>query len=334
MRTDPSPASALSPARGVNLVGFSDAEYVGGDATLEDSLASLAKLGANWVAIVFWWFQDHARADHIRPLPERYTIADDTIAAAIGAAQRHGLRVLLRPLLDVADGTSRTSIRPSRGWYDAYRAYVLRYAALAHNCNCDALSIGAELTGAEPQAPFWRDLATAARGHFRGPLVYSANHDAAARVTWWDAVDIVGVDAYYPVAQRAGEDAGAMAANWSAQLARLQSALSASAGERPIWLTELGVMAARGAPRAPWAFARPWPRGVDLDVTDLAEQRNYYAGALQALREHPRITGVFWWSWYPTPGIPAARASDFSPQGKPAAEVLALHWARDAAETT
>ncbi len=33
-----------------------------------------------------------------------------------------------------------------------------------------------------------------------GPLLYAANHGNELFVQWWDAVDIIGVDAYYPLA--------------------------------------------------------------------------------------------------------------------------------------
>jgi hypothetical protein len=35
------------------------------------------------------------------------------------------------------------------------------------------------------------------QSRYSGPLLYAANHGNEGSVAWWDAVDIIGVDAYY-----------------------------------------------------------------------------------------------------------------------------------------
>lgn len=62
----------------------------------------------------------------------------------------------------------------------------------------------------------WRALIAAVRGVYRGPLSYAANFDQVDEVGFWDALDAIGVNAYYPLS------------TWGLSGERLQAALTSS----------------------------------------------------------------------------------------------------------
>lgn len=105
---------------GANLVGFQSSEFVGSDARVSEALRMFQVIGGNWTAINVWWFQDSIDAEEIMPAPDAYTISDEAVEAAIAAAHAAGLRVLLRPVIDVRDGEWRARIRPTARWFESY----------------------------------------------------------------------------------------------------------------------------------------------------------------------------------------------------------------------
>lgn len=317
------------PVRGVNLVGFQTGEYVGPDARLGESLGAFSALGGNWVAVNFWWFQDNATSAEITPDPALYTISDEAIVAAVQAAHDQGLNVLLRPVVDLRDGARRGTIQPSPAWFNAYGGFIQHFAALAEQWQVAAFSVGVELSATQPDEADWRQLIAAVRTTYSGALVYCANHDGVADLAWWDALDIIGVDAYYAVERRPDADAATMTCAWSYWLDRLERDTAARYPGKPVWLTEVGALAARGSARAPACYSGSCSGLVDVDTVDYAEQAHYYRAALLAAGQRPWLSGVFWWSWYPDPGAAYVRATDYSPQGKPAADVLREFWTGD-----
>ena len=119
----------------------------------------------------------------------------------------------------------------------------------------------------------WRRLIDRCRQHFDGPLTYAASWDEADRVEFWDAIDVVGVDAYFPITERADADRSDMLAGWQPWLQHLE-ALHQSSG-RQVLLTEIGYRSIDGAGMHPYRFG-------DTGPYDPTEQADLYWAALEA----------------------------------------------------
>jgi hypothetical protein len=151
---------------------------------------------------------------------------------------------------------------------------------------------------------------------FRGPLTYSANFDSYGRIGFWDALDVIGVSAYFPL----GEDAPStesLAAAWDEIMAPLESL--ARRTNRRVVFTEIGYPAVPSAARRPWDDP-PGPADVWL-------QARLYEAALQAVSKRPFMAGTFFWLWE---GVaqPPFRDASFSIQDKPASFVMAGWYER------
>ena len=133
---------------------------------------------------------------------------------------------------------------------------------------------------------------------------------------FWDALDLVGVDSYFPVADR--NDAGRleMLAGWQPWLDRLER-LHRQTG-KPILLTEIGYRSVDGAGKEPFTFGS----GAGVDV---GEQADLYWAALEATGRETWIEGVWWWNWL-ADGTGGALNRDYTPSGKPAEAVLTAAW--------
>jgi hypothetical protein len=198
-------------------------------------------------------------------------------------------------------------------WFRGYGRYLLEYAAQARDAGADMLCVGRELDRTVVlRERDWRRLIARVREVYPGPLVYSANFDTFHQVGFWDALDFVGVSAYFPLSRRPDPGVEELAAAWDPILSKLEDV--SRRFDRPLILTELGYPATAGAAAEPWrergAPADPWI------------QARCYEAALRALEGRSRIEGAFWWLWEGT-AQPPFRDPSFSIQGKPAAFVVA-----------
>ncbi len=286
------------------------------------SFAGLAATGANATAIIATQYQSTIDANTVGADPER-TPSDEALRVAIARARAAGLSVRLRLLVDVTDGGSRVQISPAEpdAWFAAYRARVVHYAALAEAAGVRTLEIGAELrdlTG-PANAGRWRAIVAAARAVFGGRVTYAANWDEFGRINWWDAVDEIAIDAYFPLALAAAPSEDDVVAAWNRFVDAEgnvhwyldEIAAVAARFDRRVVFAELGYRSARGALVAPWRAAEHY--SAQEQVTGLV-------AALRALAARRWFAGVYLWHWSSNPDAGGPGDLDHTIQHKPAEE--------------
>lgn len=106
----------------------------------------------------------------------------------------------------------------------------------------------------------WRRVIATARATYRGRLTYAANFDQVEAVGFWDALDAIGINAYYPLRDPESEPSGrgellaALEAGWAEVLRGIEQLRARRGlGEMPVVFTELGYTPRAGATAAPWA---------------------------------------------------------------------------------
>ncbi|GAA2088075.1 glycoside hydrolase family 113 [Actinomadura alba] len=317
----PGSAERSSPAiqaqrRGFALPSWSTGDYDGPHAAAY--VKAIADTGASWLQLNPTWYQQDPRDGEPRRTDE--TASDDGVRHIIGLARAAGLKVLLKPHVDLLDGQDRATIRPAdRGrWFAAYTRLIVHYAGLAREAGATEFAVGTELAGLSAERPEWLAVITAARERFGGPLVYAANYDEYARVRFWDALDLIGIDAYWPIADRPTTDPAALRRAWRPIAMRL-AAFSAE-HRRKILFTEAGYVSQRGATTRPYSWTISEVRGDE-------EQAAAYEALLKGFSGQPWWAGVHWWMWddWPDAGeTPPPLA--YSPHGKPAEQVVRRWW--------
>lgn len=291
------------------------------------SFARLASLGVDRVSI-HTWDPLQLAVDGPRLARPPRGLAFRGLPEIVRNAHAAGLKVMLKPHLEMSahveagGGPWHNTIAMRteadwREWFEGYGRYLLDYAGQARGAGADMLCVGRELdrTVALREAD-WRRLIARVRDVFPGPLVYSANFDSYRTVGFWDALDYVGVSAYFPLSASADPSLEDLATGWARALPGLEE-VSRRFG-RPVLLTEVGYPAARGAAGTPWAEGGP--------PADPWLQARCYEATLRAVAARPWIAGAYWWLWEGTTRPPFRDAS-YSIQGKPASFVLA-RWFR------
>ena len=257
---------------------------------------------------------------------------DAAVVAAIQNLQAQGLSVVLKPQVDSIDGVYRGSFAPTSpaAWFASYQTFILHYAQLASENNVGTLIIGTELKSLSGSAyeTYWDNIIAQIRSSYPSlTLIYGANATGAGdeftTVSFWDKVDIIGVDGYFPLTNQANPTVAQLVAAWTNNkngfnaVAALQ-ALQSQYG-KPLIFTELGYVSAAGTNEAPYNSAAA---GAAYDPT---EQQDCYEAFFQVFSQQTAwMKGVFWWAWTVSP--PGADDTGYTPQNKPAGTAVLPEW--------
>jgi hypothetical protein len=284
-------------------------------------MRDIAMIGANWVQIVPTWYQSTLSSNEIAPTES--SVDDANVRQAIGLAHSAGLKVMLKPHVDPLHGGIRSHIDPSNpeAWFVSYRRFITHYADLARRLGVDQFAVGTELAGVSHDRQRWLAVVKDVRNRYRGPLVYAAQHVEYSAVTFWDAVDFVGIDAYWELSEQPTTDVAQLQHAFAAKRDEL-AAFSARVG-RPILFTEAGYPSQVGAATAPW----------DENVADQPaqdEQAAAYQALLATFSGQRWWAGVFWWTWRVQHrySVHPAEELDHSVRGKLAESVLGKWWGK------
>lgn len=287
------------------------------------ALEQLAASGANTVTLVVTWYMPHPASNEIRRT--QATASDESLVWALKRAQELNLRVLLKPMVDVEDQSWRAYIKPddSNTWFATYAAMINHYADMAAQHNAWGLVVGNELVSMSTNKDHeqrWRDIIADVRERFEGKLTYGANWGGTAsvqeftQIPFWDALDYLGIAAYFELSEHAQPSKDEMRQQW----VRWQQDLIAPFQQRhnkPVLFTEIGYRSLDGAASEPWNAAR------DGQV-DLQEQMDCYEVAFEAWADVPWFAGMLFWNWNPSSAV-SPRDTGYEIQNKPALATLA-----------
>lgn len=311
--------------RGVSYVSYEWGDLPSfASAESDQTLAQLAvPNGVDWLAVIVTCFQQHKTSTEIDCSGER-TATDDDLRHVIAQAQELGMSVMLKPHLDLIDMEDATTGRFMIGfgddetawaaWFASYTRMITHYAALAEETGAQYFTIGTELGGTTQRADEWRALIAAVRQAYAGPLTYAAlTYVEPVQITWWDALDAIGIDAYFGLTLTKSPTLAQLALGWKPTLAYLD--LLASRWSKPIILTEVGYMSVDGTNILPGFWS--------LDgATDPQEQADAYQSLFEAFQERDWWQGVFWWGLSTDPQQGGMEDRGYSFNDKPAEAVL------------
>jgi hypothetical protein len=287
----------------------------GSDDMLE-ALDELQALGVNWICI-----HPYAgiRADGTVRIPDRWYQRADWLTRPIEEAHKRGMKVFIKPHLAYwgspfswrGDITFQTEAEWAR-FFDSYESWISKVAQVCKQA--DGFAVGTELGKTIQHEQRWRDIIASVRQATDAPLTYSANWNNYQAVPFWDDLDAIGVQAYFPLTEEPGLPEPALLQQaWRLIADRLEA--FAQAQDRPVVLTELGYN------RSSVAALRPWETGSggpDAEET----QRRCLEAALQALANRERIVGAFLWKWFPGD----TRGENFLKSTPAMRQVIGRHW--------
>jgi hypothetical protein len=331
--------AGLAAIRGMTIGPIENGYHPGkgyGSPAFDRQLEEQVALGATWIALTpFGRVNDLSGMGVDRTFEAPFEKNRADVLSSIRMAHARGLRVMLVPHLWVESGEWRALIDPKtdagwRRWADSYGRFLLEWARVAAEGGADLLSVGVELrswvTG--PRAPLFSDLVRQVRAVYTGPLTYSANWDDVEHTVILGDLDVIGVNAFYPLADKEGAGLAELREG-GRRVAEKVRALSA-AWRKPVLFTEIGYTTRPDPAVRPWE----WPDAMkDVRVDEEAQALAYHA-LLAPLLDEPSFAGFFVWRVYADPDDVSQEAEwGFSPRGKLAEQVVRdafrAKWAGD-----
>jgi len=256
---------------------------------------------------------------------------DDHLRRAIADAHAMGLKVMLKPHIWLRDQSAERwrgtiGMRTEEDWQAWFRNYervILHYAALAADTDVELFCVGVELARTTlEREENWRRVISRVRERYDGPLVYAANWlEEYEDIPFWDAVDYVGINAFFPLSDAPGPSLDELRRR--ARMVAQEVELVHLHTGKPVIFTEVGFKSVPGTAVRPWL----WSRGSDRTV-DLEEQTRCYQAILEVFWDKPWFYGIYWWKWFSDMSRGGSHHSGFTPQHKPAEEILAEWYGR------
>jgi len=261
-------------------------------------------LGANSVGIDFWFFTDGPTPTRVYGVPGQ-TPSPDTIALVTNIARQHGLRVLVRPLLNednikIYGNNWRGSIQPPDvyNWFASYYTFLKPYLQVAQSTGANGFNIGTELDSLAPDESHWSIFENTVGQIYKGQQLYAVNYGRWQEDPPYEPVPDAPVDAWPELGVTDSATIPQLTAAWKTWLQNQPSSVL-----RKTVLQEVGLAAVAGAYKEP---ALAYPAGTPLDVT---VQRNWLTAACAAAKDE-HLAGLYFYTVNSTdqPSEPAVTA--------------------------
>jgi hypothetical protein len=317
--------------KGITYFGYAD-EYDSPGSNV--SLNALKSTGANYVAVTVMQYLSNSTSNTIFPDPNQ-TESDASVIDAINEIHARGMGVMLKPMLDSTNRSfgqgDLTTTNPA-AWFASYSTFINHYAQIAQKNHVELFCVGCELDHLDTRIydANWRTVISGVRAIYKGPLTYAANWWRYRGVPFWNALDYIGIDAYFPLSTAQTPAEVDLVGAWSGYFSTISldigyhnwlqeiEAQQACVG-KPVLFTEIGYRSCDYTAKNPG----DWDKTA---VYNASGQTNCYEAALQVFANKPWFAGMFWWSWQPNPKAGGAGDTDYTPQNKPAQNVLTADW--------
>ncbi len=241
----------------------------------------------------------------------------DGIETCIQQAQERSIIPIIKPHLWIGGGayTGQLSFEDSiarKHWNLQFIEYISGFAKLSEKYKLPYFIFATEMQSMWEDSPEdFLTLIAACRKVYSGKLIYAANWDEYDMLPYWDKIDVMGINAYFPL-----ENAAKARDKWKRHKVYIPT--FAKRFSKPVMFTELGYRSIINP------FKEPW-------VSDTDESPNQEAQAeawrifFEEVYHEPWLQGVFVWKWFPHHN---SRGSEngFTPQGKQAEQVIAEYF--------
>ncbi|WP_299102105.1 glycoside hydrolase [uncultured Winogradskyella sp.] len=320
----------LSACRGqedkINGVSF----VASRDVIDETHVNPIVEVNANFAAVMPFGFisdLDHPEIQH-NTNRQWYGETKPGTKQYIEELRKKDIKVMIKPQIWVRRGefTGLIKMSSEENWKtleDTYKNFILLYAKLAKEVNAEILCIGTELELFVKHRPkYWFNLIEEIKTIYTGKLTYAANWDEFKRTPFWDKLDFIGVDAYFPVSNEKTPTLEDCLEGWKTHKPIIEKV--SKDHDKPILFTEYGYRSVDFSGREPWASDR------DMDEVNLEAQVNTTKALYETFWKEPWFAGGFIWKWFHRHDeVGGEDNSRFTPQNKPAEAVIKAYYKTD-----
>lgn len=288
----------------------------------------LNELGADWISVMPFAFSPVGEPKvFFNSSRQWWGERPEGTIETIRLAHEHGIKVVLKPQVWMRGGwvgdMEFDKEEDWKQWQSEYSKFILTFAEIADSMDVEVFCIGTEFKKAvQKRENYWRGLIRAVKKIYNGQLTYASNWDEYPLVPFWDELDFVGVDTYFPLVESKTPTVKELKKAWQPIMKKLKKFHQKTG--KPIVFTEYGYMSIDGCAHKNWELES---KRTEIPVNEEA-QANAIHALFDVFWQEEWWGGGFLWKWYPNysgegQGRRARfRAADYTPQGKKAEKVL------------
>lgn len=283
------------------------------------TLTNLKENNVNAVSLIPYAFVDLENNNIIYD-SDRQWWGETTAGIIACAKQAHALnlRVMLKPHLWIKHNVFTGNLdfqtdEEWEKWETEYEKYILNYAKLAESEKIELFCFATELKNPIAKRPqYWSQLIAKIRAVYKGKLTYAANWDEYETVPFWDQLDFIGIDAYFPLSNTKTPTVNELKTSWETPIKKLKELHKKH--HKKIIFTEFGYRNSDYATQEPWTETNT--------VQNNQAQANAYQALFEVVKDAYWYQGGFAWKWYADEYYKQRKKIDYTPQDKPALVII------------
>lgn len=294
--------------------------YVATDSELDSSnIGPLTNINCNWIAqMPFAFCQIDSTSVSFDPINQWWGETDIGIITTTQLAAAKGIKTMLKPQLWISGSyTGAFTLNTETEWQQwegNYKSYILHFAHLADSLNIEMFCIGTELKLVVQNRPiFWSNLIDTIKTFYSGKITYAANWDDYQEVPFWNKLDYIAIDGYFPLSSSVTPAVQELVINWQSKINELNSYRISQ--NKEVIFSEIGYKSIDQCTYEPW-------NPLSNNLNTLA-QSNALQAFFEAFSNKAWFKGAFLWKWYPNHFISGGIINkDYTPQNKPAEYII------------
>lgn len=236
-------------------------------------------------------------------------------------AHQSGLKVMLKPHIFVEGigwaGTLNYNAKNWAIWEANFEKRILDFAKFATENNIEIFCIGVELKSAAARNPtFFKELIKKIRAIYKGQLTYAANWDNYTNIKFWDELDFIGIDGYFPISTKKTPSTLDLERGWNKVLLKLE--FFANKTGKKIIFTEFGYRS------CDYSIGKQWEIEQNNAIPiNNSNQINGYNVFFEKVYAKDFIAGGFLWKWFGNEeGLKTLPKNNYTPQHKPVEPII------------
>ncbi len=303
-----------SKAQKINGISFVASK----DSITSLQMGPLLKTNANYVALMPFGFIREVSSPTIQFNVNRQWFGErkEGIKQYAKVIRHSGLKIMIKPQIWVWKGefTGHILMDTEDQWKaleDSYSSFILLYAKVAQEINAELFCLGTELEKFVINRPhFWTSLIKEVKKVYGGKITYAANWDEYKRIPFWNQLDYIGIDAYFPLSDLKSPSIIDFELGWQGHKNEIKKVQTQF--QKPILFTEFGYRS------IDYTGEKPWDSKRVSGQVNLEAQKNGFQAIYNQFWNEDWFAGGFLWKWfYRHDEVGGLENNRFTPQNKP-----------------
>ncbi|WP_242202220.1 glycoside hydrolase family 113 [Aestuariivivens insulae] len=311
------------PSQKINGVSF----VASNDAIDVSHIHPVINVHANYAAIMPFGFIRNLEHPELSFNSERQWFGErkEGVRQYVETFREANIQLMIKPQIWVWHGefTGHIKMQTEADWKTletSYAKFILEYAALAQELQVELFCIGTELESfVENRPDYWNDLILEVRKIYKGKLTYAANWNEFEHTPFWDKLDFIGIDAYFPVSHSKTPTVEECLVGWEKHKPSIQN-LSREYN-KSVLFTEFGYRSVDYSGKVPWESDR------QKGLVNLEAQNNTTKALFEMFWEEEWFVGGFVWKWFVNHNhVGGENNTMFTPQNKPVEQIIKQYY--------